>query len=105
MPQCQEIVNGGTHTGGLVTSDGRETAARRASHHDWGSRRCLKVLGMVKLKPLNDEAVDSPRHPLHRVPVRPDGVVSRLKTIKDDGKLAAAGGIDNGLNGPQLSGA
>jgi hypothetical protein len=59
---------------------------------------------MVKLKPLNDEAVDSPRHPLHRAPVRPDGVVSRLKTIKDDGKLAAAGGIDNGLNGPQLSG-
>ena len=55
---------------------------------------------MVKLKPLNDEAVDSPRHPLHRVPVRPHGVVSRLKTVKNDGKLAAAGGIDNGLNGP-----
>ena len=60
---------------------------------------------MVKLKPLNDEAVDPPCHPLHRIPVSPDKVVSRLKAVKDDSKLAATGGINNGLDSPQLPGA
>lgn len=87
------------YIGGLVIFDGWEMVVWRVSYYDWDFWWYFKVFGMVKFKFFNDEVVDLFCYLFYCVLVWFDGVVSRFKMIKDDGKFVVVGGIDNGLNG------
>ncbi len=86
MPQCQEIVNTAVRTGGLVIRRSRNALHGRPAITT-GFTAVPQVLRVVKLKPLNDEAVDSA---IRFIACRYDLTESSagLKTITIDGKLS-----------------